>query len=426
MLSFARLKNSSLIRDSFWAVFGNGLSNGLMLIAGIIIARYLGKDIYGEYGLVKTTMFSIGVFATLGLGTSITKYIASAIKNNPEELKGLATNAMQLTFIGSASLACLLLIFAKQVAEFLDDPGLTVPLRFLSIIILFRAIQITQAGILGGYRKYKVIARNNIVSACVMLVLASVLTYYWGLIGALFALLTSQVITTILNFIYIVRLNKTLKHQRTVYKRKELLSFSIPIALQNLSYYITTWGGNIILAKVSTLGQLGILNAALQWNAIVMVIPGLLVNVILSHLSSSVDDSSKHKHILRIMLLCNLACTAIPFIIVYIAAPWICSFYGPTFSGMPNVLRILIFSTIFTCCSNVFSSEFIAQGRNWTLCVSRFIRDIIAISLCYFLVIGNGKESGAISYSIAYVIAEISFFIALFVGYRFLILKKKE
>lgn len=33
-----RFKKSDLIKDSFYAVFGNGIENALMLFAGIIIA----------------------------------------------------------------------------------------------------------------------------------------------------------------------------------------------------------------------------------------------------------------------------------------------------------------------------------------------------------------------------------------------------
>ena len=40
-----RLLQSKLFKDSFWAVFGNGLGNALLLLAGILIARFLGKDL---------------------------------------------------------------------------------------------------------------------------------------------------------------------------------------------------------------------------------------------------------------------------------------------------------------------------------------------------------------------------------------------
>ena len=60
-----RIKDSSLFKDSFWAVFGNGLGNFFLLFAGILIARSLGKDVYGAYGLSKAIMFQVAVFSTL-------------------------------------------------------------------------------------------------------------------------------------------------------------------------------------------------------------------------------------------------------------------------------------------------------------------------------------------------------------------------
>jgi len=90
-MSLKRIKekclNSKLFKDSFWAVFGNGLGNGLMLLAGIIIARFLGKDLYGEYGVVKTTMFYIASFATFGLGFTSTKYIAQFMNEKCEYVR---------------------------------------------------------------------------------------------------------------------------------------------------------------------------------------------------------------------------------------------------------------------------------------------------------------------------------------------------
>ncbi|HIX44931.1 MAG TPA: oligosaccharide flippase family protein, partial [Candidatus Barnesiella excrementipullorum] len=46
-----RLKQSSIFKDSFWALLGNVLGKGLALIAGIVVARFLGNETYGEYGM---------------------------------------------------------------------------------------------------------------------------------------------------------------------------------------------------------------------------------------------------------------------------------------------------------------------------------------------------------------------------------------
>ena len=43
------IKSNNLFKDSLWAVMGNGIGNFLMLFSGILIAKFLGKDLYGEY-----------------------------------------------------------------------------------------------------------------------------------------------------------------------------------------------------------------------------------------------------------------------------------------------------------------------------------------------------------------------------------------
>lgn len=102
--------NSKLFRDSFWAVFGNGIGNALMLLSGIIIARLLGKDLYGEYGIVKTTMFYIASFATLGLGVTSTKYIASLISQNSTHVGNVIRDSMHITLMFSGLIAFVLFL----------------------------------------------------------------------------------------------------------------------------------------------------------------------------------------------------------------------------------------------------------------------------------------------------------------------------
>ena len=51
-----RLKSSDLFKDSFWALAGSALGKGLSLLAGIAVARFLGKEVYGEYGTIRTCL----------------------------------------------------------------------------------------------------------------------------------------------------------------------------------------------------------------------------------------------------------------------------------------------------------------------------------------------------------------------------------
>ena len=148
--SYIKFRQNRLIKDSFWSVFGNGLGSGLLLIAGILIARFLGSDLYGEYGMVKSTMFYIASFSTFGLGITSTKYVAQYSKENGQYVKRIISDSLKITFWASFLLSFLLIIFASPLAIWLDSPALVTPFRYLGLIIICRSINMTQVGILKG------------------------------------------------------------------------------------------------------------------------------------------------------------------------------------------------------------------------------------------------------------------------------------
>ena len=63
-LIIERLRRSPLFKDSMWSLIGSTVGRGLSLIAGILVARFLGKEIYGEYGIIKTTLSNIEIFSS--------------------------------------------------------------------------------------------------------------------------------------------------------------------------------------------------------------------------------------------------------------------------------------------------------------------------------------------------------------------------
>lgn len=416
----SNLKQSRLFKDSFWAVFGNGTGYGLLLIAGILVARFLGKDLYGEYGLIKTTMFHIAAFSTFGLGYTSTKFVAEYKKKDKTQVNIIIDDSLLITAISSIFLASLFIIFAVPLAEFLNEPKLYLSFRMLGGIIIFKAISTTQNGILAGLGEFKRIAINNVIAGVFMMGICVPLTFYWGLLGSLISLMLSQIINSIVNYYSI----KAIKKQYPIIKHCNhvgpLLKYSVPVALQELSYSASQWGISLLLVKYSSFGEMGLYSAASQWNAIIMFIPGLLSNVILSHLSSYSGDKDKHKNTLKKMLIVNLLCTVIPFLVVYLLSHWITSFYGTSFDGLSNVLRISVFATIFICCSRVFQSELISIGKTWLLLCIRLVQDCTSIGLIYYFLIQYTGIDGAYYASLALVIASILTLICYVISNMFL------
>ena len=411
-----RLLNSKLFKDSFWAVFGNGLGNCLLLIAGIIIARFLGKDLYGEYGMVKTTMFHIASFSTLGLGFTSTKYIADAVANSPGNLRGIIRTSVGTTFGFSLFLCILLLLFADSLAIFIEEPGMAPAFRALGFIIVFRAVNTICAGILAGYKSFKTVGINSVISGGVLLASASFLTYKFGLTGSFISLALSQLVNALLNFIAVLkeyRIVGDLQGEESI--AEDMLTFTIPVAIQEFFYMLSTWGGTMLLTKYASLGEVGLWSAASQWYAIIMFVPHLLLNVVLSYLSGVSRDQNSHAQMLRKMLIINLVCSIVPFVLIYLMSGFISTFYGETFVGLSTVIRVVTSSSVLTCLSNVFHSSLLASGRNWLLLALRAIRDVLMI-LALWMVLKNGVEHASLAYAWIYVIAYAVYFVLLLVA----------
>lgn len=402
-----KLSSSSLFKNSFWAVLGNGVGHFLLLLAGIIIARLLGKDLYGEYGMVKTTMFHIASFSTLGLGFTSTKYVADAVCNYPYRLKNIIRTSLGTTFGFSLFLCVLLFLFANELALFIEEPDTALAFKALGIIVVLRAVNTVSAGVLGGYKAYRAVGINSIVSGIVLLVLAGYLTYKIGVVGSFIALSISQLVNAILNVIVVLKFYKQEEGDEDV--SKDMVYFTFPVAIQEFSYMLCTWGGTMILTKYASFGDVGLWSAASQWNAIIMFIPSLLSNVVLSYLSGLSGKQGSRQKMLNKMLLINFVCSAIPFIIVYLLAGVISSFYGQTFGELKPILRVLTLSTIFICLSNVYQSNLLSEGKNWVLLVMRVIRDSLMLTSLW-IVLYNGVEHAAMAYSWIYVIIYVVYF----------------
>lgn len=412
-----KLLNSRLFKDSFWAVFGNGIGNALMLLSGILIARLLGKDLYGEYGVVKSTMFYIASFATFGLGFTSTKYIAQYIGEQKQYVKSIMRDSITITMAFSGLIALVLILFAQQLANFVDTPSLKIAFQVLAGVIVFKALTTTQIGLLSGYKAFKTTARNSVASGAFLLVSCVPLAYFWGLKGSLLALLLSQAFNSAINYISIRKISKSLPDQINKDFKKELVGFSFPVALQESSFTICHWTAIMLLTKYASAGELGLYSAGAQWNSIIIMIPSLLNNVVLSYLSSSASNTQQHNKTVKTMLLVNFVCTLIPFMVVYVFANLIGMFYGPTFSELPLILRVITFSTIFECCSSVFKSELMSQGHTWLLFSMRCVRDIALVSLVFVILRFTNGVNGALNYAWITVVVSAIFLLLMYIAF---------
>lgn len=413
------LRENRLFRDSFWALSGNVVGKGLSLVAGIVIARLLGREMYGEYGMIKSTLVYIAMFSTFGLGQTSTKHIADFVKNRPGLVYGAMRKAMGIAATASAVMAVGILLFAEPLAEFVDAPHLAGGFRILSVIVVFNSLVTTQTGILAGFSMFRTIARNNIITGAVIFIGSCVLTYLYGFEGSLVALLISQAVNYLVNFLAVQRRVREYSGARDREGEKglagRLARFATPIAMTEGVYSVSQWLFIFILIRVSGYGELALFSASDQWASIILFVPGVLKNVTLSHLSSSVDEPDTHNRTINRMLAVNFVATFVPFLVVAVFSNFIVSLYGPEFTGLRIVMITLVASTIFNCLSNVYMQELISRGRTWLIFGIFILRSVgiaaLMMLLSKYAASGEGAFLLSLSMLIVYVLILLLYFL---------------
>lgn len=408
-------RKNRLFIDSFWAIAGSMIGRGLSLLAGIIVARFLGKELYGEYGTIKNTLTYAAILSSFGFGYSATKFLTDYLSHNPDKVRSLVRFILNFTMLIGVLLSLLVTFFSSTISVFLEAPHLSWPLKYFSMLIFFNALTTTQTALLSGFKHFKELAYINGISGFVTFLTSVFMTYYYGINGAIVALLISFIVQTVLSQHSI---NKSLKefHGKEIIQRKDirsLISFSIPIALQESLYTVVHWIELLLMIKLANYGEVGLSSAAATWKSIVIFIPGVLKNVMFSYLTSS----DNHQKLVGVLLKYNLFASFLPSLLFIACSHWIVNFYGSNFDGLTYVLIVSLASAVIISVSEVFCYEFISTGKPWTVFMARMTRDGLTLLFTFILLL-NINHHQAFYCTLIGAGCQMIFLVSLFVIYK--------
>ena len=71
-------------RGIFWTGTGAIISRALGLLGSIVIARILGREIFGVVGMFQSTINMFATFAVFGMNLTANKHVAEYRKSDPD------------------------------------------------------------------------------------------------------------------------------------------------------------------------------------------------------------------------------------------------------------------------------------------------------------------------------------------------------
>lgn len=400
-----------LASGAIWSFTGTALAKFIVLMAGVVCAHVLGKQEYGQFGMVRSTINLFVVFGFAGMGLTATKFISQYKKSQKERIPSICILTNGFAILTGTLMTAGILVFAPYIAEkTLDAPELLVPLRVGALLLFVTVINGAQQGTLAGFENFKDIAINTLIGSIAESILMLVGGYYWGVMGAVLGYGCGFVVLYAANNVSIRktmhRFNLSL--HLSDFDRNDLrllYKFSLPAMLSSVMVAPVFWIVRTLLVNYTNFGELAVYEAADQWKVIILFIPAAVSHVALPILSSLVNDTPKrYWKILRYNILLNASLALVFAIVVCMFSPYIMTMYGKGYSD-PMPLVYLALSTIFTSVSTVVGISIQSRAKMWIGFGFNMFWGVMVISFSYlFLNNGMGASGVALGVMVAYAI----------------------
>ncbi|MGH9432621.1 MAG: oligosaccharide flippase family protein [Terriglobia bacterium] len=362
-----------LLRGTFWSMMGTMASRSMALAAAIVAARILGKMVYGELGIIQSTVGMLGTLAGFGMSTTASKFVAELRAKDPARAGRIIALSGLLSWGISLALAGLLLLVAPWLCQHtLAAPRLTGYLRLSAPLLVLGGINGAQLGVLSGFEAFKSVAGVTSLRGLLNFPLIVGGALLFGLGGIICGMVFAQAGEFLMGFFALRRV--AMRHgiapsySSCMAELPIIWQFSIPAVGAEILMSVVGWAAATLLVRQPNgYSEMGAFSAANQWFKAVMWLPFMFSGVALPVLAERLGagDRVNASKLLKMSLKVN-ALTVLPLIVAgCILSPYIMSSYGRGFeSAWPTLIVVLVTAGLLSFELTV-GQLIAASGRMW-------------------------------------------------------------
>jgi O-antigen/teichoic acid export membrane protein len=356
-----------------WVLVGIGLSQIAAALSSIAIARLLGKETFGEFGMVRNTIMMFGALAGLGLGLTTNKFVAEFRDNDPSRAGRILGLTLALGVISGVAVSVWVALAADYLAlRTLNAGHLAAYIRICAPLLAFSVVNGVQMAAISGLEQFRAFAWLTAVTVLTVAVASVVGAAGWGMQGAL----SGTVLGGFINLILLEAVGAPLRRKKNVpvrfrgiwQERGIILSFAMPSMFSGLMVGPITWAAlRFLFIRPDGPGQTALFNAANQIRALALFIPGAIAQVVMpmfSNLQAGVDARRYHRAV-RLSSLASLAAGLAVAAPLIVASPQVMGLFGPGFSSGWVVLCLLCLAAVLQATNTVIGEALAALNKMW-------------------------------------------------------------
>lgn len=390
-----------VLAGTFWVIAAQVAYRGMLMLSMMIVARILGKEEYGQLGIIQSSLMMFEAIAALGMGTTTTKHIAEYRNTDKSKVSKIIKFTRITNFVTAVSFGVVIYLIAPWIStNLLGSAALTDYVRISSLILFFTNFGGGRLSILIGFEAYPWMAFVNGITGCMTVLFIPGCAYFYGIEGALWGLVAVSAANALMNFVLSIRvIRKEGIPKAAALTRDEwrlLWEFSLPTMMASILYAPVNWLGGAYLVRASGYGEMGLFSAVNQWFSILLFVP-LMVTKVFLPIFADQGGRGRERELGRILgkaLKVIVLVSLFPAATVAISSPWIMSLYGKDYSEASTMLIIISFAAFVASSQNMLGDVLTTINRTWLHFAANMVWAIVYLSSVVILVGFGFKAMG--------------------------------
>ena len=375
-------KKKKALKNIAWAICGKVFSLISVLVVGIIVARYLGKEQYGIMNYVISIVAIFQVFADFGLDLI---QVREESKNPHLRDKIIGTVFFLKLFFATLTLLAIFI----TVWFFIEDASVQGYIMIYALSIILNTTWVSRnhfTSIVWNEYVVKTEISRNLIGMLIKVGMVLLhLPLFWFICSLLFdsLLLATGYIVSYVKKIDTIR-KWSFDNTLAIYMIKQ----AFPLLLSGAAIIVYNRIDQVMVADMIDNSHLGVYSVAIRFTELLVFVPTIIAQTISPMLvEKRKEDMARYEECSRIFvnvtvslsIILAVATSLLSYPIVYIT-------FGQTYIGAASVLSILAFKVIGDALSQTSGQLMIIEGiqkyapvRNIIGCVTCIILNLILI-----------------------------------------------
>lgn len=388
---------------------GNIINLVLRYLFQIILARYLGVEIYGVFTLGIAVFAISEMVASLGLQKGVVRFVSLYYREGDlRRVKGTILTAVFLSCGGGIAAMLLLMVFSGFISgNIFHTPGLSKVLVIVAVGIPFSSLTTVFIFATQGLRimKYKVYVKDfwEVLSRIALVILLFLLGLQLG--GAVVAFSLSIISGTFLSYYFFQKVFSAVfkSEVRAIFEPKVLMAFCWPLIFASGFNLMEAWASTFMLGFLANPESVGIFSAAFRTS---MLIQGILMsfNAIFSPIIAEHyhrGDITQLKMLFRMVARWIFMLSLPLAVLIIFFSREIMTIFGKEFSDGALVLAVLVLGQILNSITGPLGVMIDMSGRSKFTLLNSTLHLSLQIGLCLFLIPGYGVLGAAIAKTVS-------------------------